>query len=102
MNQGIGKLFFITTNSSPISYFQATKAPLTIETNFLEGKDILDTLQSFDPNRAFQILNQKLSEITIDHQAMRIQLYKLSRSEPLKKVAKARPEGLERSLQDSK
>lgn len=43
------------------------------------------------------MLNQKLSEIATHHRAMRIQLDKLSKSEPLKEITK---EELKILLQD--
>lgn len=72
LNRGTGKLFSTAVDSSLNPYFQATRAPPTIETNFLEGKDVPNALQSFDPERAFRMLNQKLSEIATDHQEIKI------------------------------
>lgn len=88
LNQGTGKLFSIAADSLSGSYFRATKALPTTKTGSLERKHISDVRQSFDSKQAFQMLNQKLGKIAIDYQAMRIQLDKLSKSEPLKEVTK--------------
>ncbi|KAM7502718.1 hypothetical protein LguiB_001622 [Lonicera macranthoides] len=63
LDQDTMKLLSVAKDPPLSSCFPTTGAPPAIKKNLLDGKGIADTLKSFDLEQAFQMLNQRLSEI---------------------------------------